>query len=51
VVVSQLLELGKGEILMLLAGLSYALYGVLTKKWTIKIANWYSVYIQIILVH
>jgi Predicted permeases len=45
---TRLLELGigQGEILMLMAALSYALYGVLTKKWTMKITNWHSVYVQ-----
>lgn len=42
------LGVGKGEIMMLLAALSYALYGVLTKKWTMAITNWQSVYVQII---
>lgn len=47
---TRLLELGigQGEILMLMAALSYALYGVLTKKWTMKITNWHSVYVQIL---
>lgn len=42
------LGIGKGEIMMLLAALSYALYGVLTKKWAMPITNWQSVYVQII---
>lgn len=46
----KLLEIGvgKGEIMMFTAALSYALYGVLTKKWSLPLANWHSVYIQII---
>ncbi|WP_392566653.1 DMT family transporter [Utexia brackfieldae] len=46
----KLLEMGigKGELMMFAAALSYALYGVLTKKWALAISSWHSVYMQII---
>ncbi|AWH88452.1 DMT family transporter [Limnobaculum parvum] len=37
---------GKGELMMLTAATAYALYGVLTKRWSIPLSNWQSVYIQ-----
>ncbi|MBK5071436.1 DMT family transporter [Budviciaceae bacterium CWB-B4] len=37
---------GKGELMMLTAATAYALYGVLTKLWSIPLSNWQSVYIQ-----
>lgn len=36
-----------GEVLMLLSALSYALYGVLTKRWAMPINHWQSLYVQI----
>ncbi|WP_317204143.1 DMT family transporter [Janthinobacterium sp.] len=36
-----------GDALMLLACLSYALYGVLLKRWKIPLNNWHSLLIQI----
>ncbi|AWK42873.1 EamA family transporter [Photorhabdus laumondii subsp. laumondii] len=39
--------LGRGELMMLLASISYALYGVLTKHWSIPLPNWQSLYVQI----
>lgn len=40
--------IGLGEMMMLAASASYALYGVLTKRWAIPISNWQSLYMQII---
>lgn len=40
--------IGKGELLMLGASISYALYGVLTKRWAIPLPNWQSLYVQIL---
>lgn len=40
--------LGKGELMMFAASASYALYGVLTKRWAIPLPNWQSLYIQIL---
>lgn len=40
--------LGTGELMMFAASASYALYGVLTKRWAISLPNWQSLYIQII---
>lgn len=40
--------IGKGELMMLAAAASYALYGVLTKRWSIPLPNWQSLYMQII---
>lgn len=37
----------KGELLILLASLAYALYGVLLKKWAIPVTPWTSLYVQI----
>jgi drug/metabolite transporter (DMT)-like permease len=37
-----------GDLLMLLASLSYALYGVLLRKWKLTIPAWHSVYLQAI---
>ncbi|XKM13599.1 DMT family transporter [Orbaceae bacterium ac157xtp] len=47
---AKLLELGigKGELMMFTAALAYALYGVLTKKWAMKITSWQSIYMQIV---
>ncbi|PQQ26995.1 EamA family transporter [Photorhabdus luminescens] len=39
--------LGHGELMMLIASISYALYGVLTKRWSIPLPNWQSLYVQI----
>ncbi|WP_434778697.1 DMT family transporter [Neisseria sp. Ec49-e6-T10] len=39
---------GKGELMMLIAAIAYALYGVLTKHWSIPVSNWQSLYMQII---
>ncbi|PIJ51514.1 EamA family transporter [Erwinia sp. OLTSP20] len=40
--------LGKGELMMLVASASYALYGVLTKRWSLTLPNWQSLYMQIL---
>ncbi|WP_236712548.1 DMT family transporter [Serratia symbiotica] len=40
--------IGKGELMMLAATFSYALYGVLTKRWNIALPNWRSLYVQIL---
>ncbi|CNL24909.1 integral membrane protein [Yersinia aldovae] len=40
--------IGKGELMMLAASMSYALYGVLTKRWSIPLPNWQSLYMQIV---
>lgn len=47
---AQLLEhgIGSGEIMMFVASISYALYGVLTKRWAIPLPNWQSLYMQIL---
>ncbi|PKE31738.1 EamA family transporter [Rahnella sp. AA] len=47
---TQLLQhgIGKGELMMFAASASYALYGVLTKRWAIPLPNWQSLYVQII---
>lgn len=44
----QLLQMGvgKGELMMLAAAISYALYGVLTKRWAIPLTSWQSLYMQ-----
>ncbi len=39
--------LSRGELMMFLASVSYALYGVLTKHWSIPLPNWQSLYVQI----
>ncbi|ARA75719.1 DMT family transporter [Pectobacterium brasiliense] len=39
--------IGPGELMMFCASLSYALYGVLTKRWSIPLPNWVSLYVQI----
>ncbi|WP_050475951.1 DMT family transporter [Herbaspirillum rhizosphaerae] len=36
-----------GDILMLLATVAYALYGVLLRKWALPIASWHLLYLQI----
>lgn len=40
--------LGKGELMMFAASVSYALYGVLTKRWSIPLPTWRSLYVQIL---
>ncbi|GAB2927324.1 DMT family transporter [Hafnia psychrotolerans] len=47
---AQLLQhgIGHGELMMFAASASYALYGVLTKRWAIALPNWQSLYVQII---
>ena len=40
--------LGQGELLMFIAGLAYAFYGVLTKRWAIPLSSIHSLYIQIV---
>jgi len=47
---AQLLQqrLGQGELMMLAASTSYALYGVLTRRWAIPLPNWQSLYVQIV---
>lgn len=40
--------LGKGELMMFAASTSYALYGVLTKRWSLPLPNWQSLYVQIL---
>ncbi|MGJ0190764.1 DMT family transporter [Pantoea sp. RRHST58] len=40
-------RLGSGELMMLAASTSYALYGVLTKRWAIALPTWQSLYVQI----
>ena len=39
--------IGQGEIMMLIASAAYALYGVLTKRWSIPLSSWDSLYVQI----
>lgn len=39
---------GKGELMMFVAALAYALYGVLTMKWKIPLSNWQALYWQVI---
>lgn len=38
---------GKGEMMMFAASASYALYGVLTKRWAIPLPSWQSLWMQI----
>lgn len=47
---AQLLQhgIGRGELMMFAASASYALYGVLTKRWAIPLPNWQSLYVQIL---
>ncbi|MCU5772803.1 DMT family transporter [Erwiniaceae bacterium BAC15a-03b] len=40
--------LGSGELMMFAASTSYALYGVLTKRWAIPLPRWQSLYMQIV---
>ncbi len=40
--------MGKGELMMFAASTSYALYGVLTKRWAILLPNWQSLWMQIL---
>lgn len=37
-----------GDPLMLIAALSYAVYGVLLKRWSLPVAGWQSTYMQAI---
>jgi len=48
--VMQLLNhgMGNGELMMLAASTSYALYGVLTKRWALPLPIWQSLYVQIV---
>ncbi|MEQ5284484.1 DMT family transporter [Providencia huaxiensis] len=39
--------LGQGEAMMLVASAAYALYGVLTKCWSIQLSSWDALYVQI----
>ncbi|QZE30514.1 DMT family transporter [Pantoea ananatis] len=39
--------IGAGEAMMLAASASYALYGVMTKRWSIPLPVWQSLYVQI----
>lgn len=39
--------MGGGELMMIGASASYALYGVLTRRWAIPLPNWQSLYIQV----
>ncbi|MBS0916305.1 DMT family transporter [Providencia rettgeri] len=39
--------LGQGEAMMLVASAAYALYGVLTKRWSIHLSSWDSLYVQV----
>ncbi len=39
--------IGLGELMMLAASTSYALYGVLTRRWSISLPNWQSLYVQV----
>lgn len=39
--------LGQGEAMMLVASAAYALYGVLTKRWSIQLSSWDALYVQI----
>ncbi|TCW00353.1 DMT family transporter [Biostraticola tofi] len=39
--------IGLGELMMLAASTSYALYGVLTRRWSINLPNWQSLYVQV----
>lgn len=47
---AQLLQhgIGRGELMMFAASASYALYGVLTKRWAIPLPNWQALYVQIL---
>ncbi|QUG74946.1 EamA family transporter [Erwinia sp. E602] len=40
--------LGHGELMMFAASASYALYGVLTKRWALNLPNWQSLWVQIL---
>lgn len=39
--------IGQGEIMMFIAASAYALYGVLTKRWSLPLPTWVSLYVQI----
>lgn len=39
--------IGRGELMMFIAASAYALYGVLTKRWSIPLPTWISLYVQI----
>lgn len=38
--------IGRGELMMLIASASYALYGVLTRRWAIPLSSWQTLYVQ-----
>ncbi|WP_294900766.1 DMT family transporter [Tatumella sp. UBA2305] len=40
--------LGSGELMMIVAAAAYALYGVLTKRWSMNLPQWQSLYVQIL---
>jgi len=40
--------MGTGELMLFAASTSYALYGVLTRRWAIPLPNWQSLYVQIV---
>ncbi len=40
--------LGRGELMMIVAAAAYALYGVLTKRWSMNLPQWQSLYVQIL---
>ncbi|WP_075181605.1 DMT family transporter [Pantoea sp. 1.19] len=40
--------IGRGELMMLAASASYALYGVLTRRWAIPLSGWKSLWVQIL---
>ncbi|MEI2417460.1 DMT family transporter [Orrella sp. JC864] len=46
---AMLLEAGvnRGDVLIFLAALGYAVYGVLVRKWAIPLSAWHSLYVQI----
>lgn len=39
--------MGQGELMMLLASVSYALYCLLLKRWQLPVSTWVSLYVQI----
>lgn len=39
--------IGRGEVMMFIAAVAYAVYGVLTKRWSIALPTWVSLYVQI----
>lgn len=40
----------RGDLMMFVAALGYALYGVLLRKWALPIPPWHSLYIQVLVV-